>query len=172
MRAQRYRVVAVGCLVLMGLLVGACGEGQKVGSEKLLEFEEQKGGGPRLGEKTAAPKQKPGSLTVGTTKAPKTPTPAPKATPSYFDVTLITDSPYYKPGNRIVIRTGVTIRVTNKDATPERSKGRSFTDKNGTFHSGLLKVGQTWTRKFDSVGGYEIIDEGLNFATAILEVVA
>lgn len=161
-------MMAVAAMTMMFL---GCGQGQKVGSEKILEFEDQNRKGPRLGEKTAAPDKTPSSLTVGgATKAPPTATPAPKATPSYFDVTLITNSPYYEPGNRIVIRRGVTLRVTNQDATPERSKGRSFTDKHGSFHSGLLKPGESWTWLFDGSGAYEVIDEGLNFATAILEV--
>jgi hypothetical protein len=172
MRTSPLRTLVLVGLALMSLLAVACGEKQKVGSEKLLEFEEQQRGGARLGEKTPPPaKETPGSLTVGETKAPtKTATPAPKATPSYFDVSLVPNSPYYKPGNRIVIRKGVTIRVTNKDATAERSKGRSFTDKHGSFHSGLLKPGATWTWTFNAPATYEVVDEGLNFATAALEV--
>lgn len=157
-------------LVVLLATLAACGEPQKVGSEGLLEFDEQQRGGPRLGERTAAPTGTPGSLTVGQTAKP---TAAPTATPApeYFEVGLIPNSPYYEPGNRIVIRVGVTIRVTNEDGTTERSKGRSFTDKNGTFHSGLLKPGQTWTWTFRVPARYEIIDEGLTFATAVLEVV-
>jgi hypothetical protein len=157
-------------LVAAGLLFAACGEGQKVGNEGLLDFKEQKQQG-RLGEKTAAPGT-PKPLSVGATPvAAKTPTPTAKPKPKYFDITLVKDSPYYKPGNAITTHVGVTIRVTNADTTPERAKGRSFTDKNGAFHSGLLKPGGQWTYAFGSPGRYEIIDQGLNFATAQLEVV-
>jgi hypothetical protein len=170
MSGRSIRTITAAGLIALVLASVACGESQKVGSERLLEFEEQQNGG-RLGEATAPPKATPGSLTIGASKAPTTQPPKPKETPtSYFEVTLVADSPYYKPGNKIVIRKGVTIRVTNKDMTAERSNGRSFTDKHGSFHSGLLKAGKSWTWRFDATGSYEIIDEGLNFATAVLEV--
>jgi hypothetical protein len=86
-------------------------------------------------------------------------------------VSLIPDSPYYQPGNQVAIKAGVTLRVTNKDGTPERSKGRSYRAKNGSFDSGLLKPGQSWTRLFDRPGRYEISDDGLPFATGTLEVI-
>jgi hypothetical protein len=54
--------------------------------------------------------------------------------------------------------------------TPERSDGRSFTEKNGLFHSGLLKPGQVWTWVFRQPASFEIIDLELPFATATLEV--
>ncbi len=165
MRPRRWLILGIALLALLG----ACGEGQQVGSEKLLDFDAQQSSGPRLGERTAPPSEDPGSLTVGATPQ-ATPKPTPKPSISYFEVTLVKDSPYYKPGNRIVIRKGVTIRVTNSDNEPNRP-GRSFTDKNGTFHSGLLKPGATWTWTFNTVAKYEVIDEGLNFATAYLEVV-
>lgn len=159
-------LVALTCV-----LVASCGEGQKVGSEQLLEFKEQQGGG-RLGERTAAPSGTPSSLTVGERTPAPTPKPAPKA--SFLDVALVKDSPYYdpiEPGGKLTIRVGVTLRITNKDMTPERSKGRSFTEKNGLFHSGLLKAGQQWTWVFRQPAKFEVIDLGLNFATATLEVV-
>lgn len=168
---RRMRAAALISVLALGAVFVGCGQGQKVGSEKILDFEEQKGGGPRLGERTAAPVKDPGSLTVGETKAPATPTPVPKATPSYFDIQLVTKSPFYKPDTDVTIRAGVTLRVTNKDLTPERSKGRSFTDKHGAFHSGLIKPGGQWTWLFDGAGEYEIIDEGLNGAVAYLRVV-
>jgi hypothetical protein len=88
-----------------------------------------------------------------------------------IDVELVTNSPYYKPGNCLVLdRAGLTLRVTNKDNIPERSGGRSFTDKAGSFHSGKLKPGQSWTWVFDQPATYEVIDEGLNFANMTLHV--
>lgn len=170
MGTTRARVVLLAILTLVALILGGCGEGQKVGSEKLLEGIDDQGPGVRLGERTAAPKATREPLTVDKRTPALTPTPQPKGTPSYFDVALIADSPYYEPGNRIIVRAGVTLRVTNKDTTPERSTGRSFTDKRDAFHSGMLKPGQTWTWTFSSPGRYEIIDEGLTFATGILEV--
>lgn len=160
-------------LVVLVLSLGAalgCGKGQKVGSERLLEFKEQSG--ERLGARTPSPKETAQPLTV----QQQTPRPArpvqTKAPTRFFDIALVADSPFYKPGNKVTVRVGVTVRVTNSDRTPERSKGRSFTDKNGAFHSGLLKPGQQWTWVFDRPAAYEVIDQGLNFATAYLEVVA
>ena len=163
------RSVTLVIMLCGALLLGACGEGQKVGSEKLLEFDPQDPGA-RLGARTPTPAETPATLAVD--KQTPTPTVAPTATPApkMFEIGLVPDSPYYEPGNRIVVRVGVTIRVTNQDGTPERAQGRSFTDKNGSFHSGMLKAGQTWTWTFDRPAFYEIIDEGLNFATATLEV--
>ncbi len=157
------------------LLVAACGEGQKVGSEKLLEFKEQQGAG-RLGERTAEPSSTPGSLTVGERTAP--PTPAPTAPPVYFEISLIADSPFYKDtthnkvGAKFTIPVGTTIRVTNNDGTPERSGGRSFTEETrGIFNSGFLKVGQQWTWTFKQPATYQVRDLKVNFARAVVQVV-
>lgn len=154
---------------MLAMLGVACGSPQKVGSEGLLEFEEQRGAEALGREGAATPKP----LTVGEETTP-TPTvqqtPQPEATPVFFDVDLVTDSPFYMPGNCIFISTGVTLRVTNKDFASERSKGRSFTDKGGSFHSGLLKPGKSWTWVFNTRGSFEVIDEGLTFATAALHV--
>ncbi|MEX2537788.1 MAG: hypothetical protein WD646_03955 [Actinomycetota bacterium] len=169
---SRFQRASAFLLVVACVLVGGCGEGQKVGSEQLLEFQEQEGGG-RLGERTAAPSGTPSSLTVGERTPAPTPKPQPSAAANFLDVALVKDSPYYdpiKPGGKLSIPAGVTLRITNKDMTPERSKGRSFTEKNGLFHSGLLKPGEKWTWVFRQPANFEIIDLGLNFATATLEV--
>jgi hypothetical protein len=160
----------IGVAVLL-LLTAACGSGQKVGNEDLLNFQEQKNA-QRLGEATPAPTPgaSAGALTVG---SQPTPPPRPKATPpkvQYFDVTLVANSPFYKPGNALTIRVGVTLRVTNVDKTPERSSGRSFTDQAGSFNSGILKPGQSWTHTFTQPAQYEVVDQGLTFATARLQV--
>lgn len=171
--SEAMKVVGAVCVLL--LLGAACGESQKVGSEKLLEFEEQENA-QRLGERTPEPTPEgtPRSLGVGEEeRAAPTPTPEPTATPEpeYFDIALVPNSPYYEPGNSITIPAGTTIRVTNRDDTAERSDGRSFTAKNGAFHSGLLKPGESWTQLFSNPSTYEIIDEGLRFATGTLRVV-
>ncbi len=161
----------VGIAILMTLLGAACGSGQKVGNEGLLNFQEQKNA-QRLGEATPAPTPgaSVGALGIG---SQPTPAPRPKATPPkvrYFDVQLVSKSPFFKPGNALTIRVGVTIRVTNTDTTPDRRGGRSFTDQAGTFNSGLLKPGQSWLHTFTQPAQYEIVDQGLTFATARLQV--
>jgi hypothetical protein len=169
MRRRNLFTILLVCVALLG---AACGSKQKVGDEKLLNFQEQQNA-KRLGEATAAPKSPSGALTVGGTQPTPRPTQAPTAAPKkqYFDVSLIANSPFYKPGNSITIRVGVTLRVTNADTTKERAKGRSFTDKAGTFNSGVLTPGKSWTWVFNQAASYEIVDEGLTFATARLEVV-
>lgn len=167
-------IKVLGALSVLLLLFGACGEGQKVGSERLLEFEEQENA-RRLGERTPEPTPEGTPLALGVgeeEKAAPTPTPAPtpEPAPEYFEVALVPESPYYEPGNAITVPVGTTIRVTNRDHTPERSDGRSFTAKDGSFHSGRLAPGQTWEWTFNQPASYEVIDEGLRFATASLRV--
>jgi hypothetical protein len=153
------------------LLVAACGSGQKVGSEKLTQFKEASPAA-RLGEAQATPSGDPGSLGLGGS----TPTARPTATPPaptperFFDVSMVADSPYFEPGNDLEMPVEFTLRVTNRDGTPERP-GRSFTDKGGSFDSGLLKPGQVWTHKFSGTGRFQIEDQGLTFIpTTILTV--
>lgn len=164
------KVMLIG-LALLALFVGACGQDQKYGSEAIAEIKEQQDA-QRLGQRTPEPTPEggPQALDVAATPTPA-PSPTPTAAPEYFDVQLIPDSPYYKPGNQVAIRVGVTLRVTNADGTAERAEGRSYTAKNGSFDSGLMKPGDSWTQLFNRPGRYEIVDKGLPFATAVLEVV-
>lgn len=174
---MRSRSTVLGVLLLL-MLAGACGRGQKVGSERLTAFEEQKQG-RRLGERAPEPTPTgtPGALTVGE-KPTQSPTPPPSPPPQqeqYFDVYLISDSPYYfdatnnQEATQFVVPAGFTLRVTNRDNTPERPK-RTFTAKDGSFDSGSLRPGQVWTLKLDRPGFFDIIDKGLTFALATLEV--
>jgi len=157
-------------LVFMAVFGSACGASQRVGSERLTEFEEQEVG-PRLGQALEEEPEQPGvtaaPLAVGQRATPPTPLPTP--TQRLFDVALVADSPFYHPGNRIIIAAGTTLRVTNRDTTPERPR-RSFTDSNGAFSSGPLAAGQVWTQRFDAPAIYDIVDEGVTFARARLEV--
>lgn len=166
----------VPILILLALVASACGEKQKVGSEKLLDFKDQQGA-QRLGFETPPPDATPAPKSLDSqveTPPPRvTPIPAPTAQVQYFDVELIADSPFYKaggqPSNVIAMRQSAVLRVTNKDNTPER-KCRSFTAKNGAFNSGCLSTGGSWTFKFPNTGRFAIVDEGLTFASATLEV--
>jgi hypothetical protein len=168
--------------VLFAAVAAACGENQRVGSEALLDVDEE-GNSQRLGAVTPTPvPATPAPLTVGDKP---TPTPEPTAGPTpralVFEIRLVAESPFYEwrgsqddpfqPGNVFSMPASVELRVVNGDTTAERSKGRSFTDKNGAFHSGMLKPGgEAWTWVFDASGVFEIVDEGLPFANATLEV--
>jgi hypothetical protein len=153
--------------VLLAVLGVACGGGQKTGSEKVLDFEEQK-----KADQLGAATPKPTAKAAGATSAPtRTAAPATaKPVAETFDVQLIAGNPYYAPGDDLRMPAGATLRVTNKDTTPERSKGRSFTAENGAFDSGLIRPGAMWTHVIAQKGTYTIVDTALNFARATLTV--
>jgi hypothetical protein len=157
--------VAGVLLVLLGFT--ACGGGQKTGSDKVLDFEEQQKA-DQLGATTPTPTAKAGATSAPTRTAAPAATAKPVA--ETFDVLLIAGNPYYAPGDDLRMPAGATLRVTNKDTTPERSKGRSFTAENGAFDSGLIKPGAMWTHVIAQQGTYTIVDTALNFARATLTV--
>jgi hypothetical protein len=163
----------VGALVVLVLSMMACGEGQKVGSEKILDFEEQENA-ERLGQRQSPSPEPSPAAGEGEKGALGQRTPSPAAAPppaeeKFFDVTLIAASPYYEPGNQLAMPTGLTLRVTNKDTTPERAT-RSFTAEDGSFDSGQLRPGQVWTMKFTKGGFWRIVDKAAPFIFAELEV--
>jgi len=164
------RVVALVCVGMLALAAGACGQDQQYGSEEIEGFREQQNA-QRLGGRTPEPTPEGTAAPLTLEEETPEPKPTPQATPVYFDIALIPDSPYYEPGNQVAIRVGVTLRVTNKDGTAERAKGRSYTAKSDAFSSGLMKPGDSWVWEFQQPGRFEIVDDGLPFATAVLEVV-
>ena len=152
-------------VALLGLV--ACGGGQETGSEDVLDFEEQQKA-DQLGAATPTP-----SARAAATSAPvRTAAPAATSKPAAqtYEVQLIAGNPYYAPGDQLRMPAGTTIRVTNNDRTPERSKGRSFTAENGAFDSGLIKPGGSWTHVIAQKGTYTIVDTAVNFARATLTV--
>jgi hypothetical protein len=163
------RVIRGVSLVFVLLLAfTACGGGQTTGSDEVLDFEEQQKA-DQLGAATAKPTTEPG----GATSAPtRTAAPAKTVAPAVrmYDVQLIAGNPYYAPGDQLRMPAGTTIRVTNKDTTPERKNGRSFTAENGAFDSGLIEPNATWTKVIAQKGTYTIVDSALNFARATLTV--
>ncbi|MBW3588179.1 MAG: hypothetical protein KY429_02035 [Actinobacteria bacterium] len=159
-------------VLILGLaLLVACGQSQKVGSENLLDFEEQEGA-KRLGEREKAspeppPEQEKVTLGGGPSPSPE----APKSEEvKYFDVALVPDSPYYEPGNELTMTVNLTLRVTNRDATAERPK-RSFTARDGSFSSGPLVPGQVWTFKFPTTGAWELQDDFAPFIFGTIQVI-
>ena len=158
-----------GLAVLLLLVVGfaACGGGQQTGSDKVLDFKEQQSGG-RLGDATPKPATKTAAPGAARTAAPAARTAAPAT--RYFDVSLIAGNPYFAPSDKLQALVGTTLRVTNNDKTPERASGRSFSAENGAFSSPLLKPGATWTYTLTQAGTFTIVDHGLNFARATLQV--
>jgi hypothetical protein len=160
------RGFAVVLIVLFGC--AACGGGQKTGSEDVLDFEEQQKA-DQLGAVTPKPTAKPANVSSAPSRTVAPAATAKPAAPTY-DVQLVPGNPYYAPGDELRMPAGTTIRVTNKDTTPERSNGRSFTAENGAFDSGLIKPGATWSKVIAQKGTYTIVDKAVNFARATLTV--
>ena len=166
------KVVTVLCM--LALVLAGCGQGQKYGPDRFNPVEGE-GGDFRFETPTPLPveDEPQGALDAGAVtpvpQATAAPTPPPQV--NYFDVELVADSPYFKPGNALVMSSASVLRVVNKDTTPER-KCRSFTDKGQRFSSGCLAPGAKWEHRFGpgTSGRFEIIDQGLTFATATLEV--
>ncbi|HVE92546.1 MAG TPA: hypothetical protein VNE62_09655 [Actinomycetota bacterium] len=167
---------ALGLVLLLILGVAGCGKPASVGSEVPLDV---KGGeNRRLGETpTPDPRSTPAPNALGVA----TPTPAPKAVQvtaaptvapkkEYFELALVTDSPYYAPNPEVEFARGTVLRVTNKDTIPER-KFRTYTasGSGGNFSSGPLKPGQVWEFT-PGPGQYNVTDEGLTFARGALTV--
>lgn len=171
MRAIRIRrvtsLIFSMCLVV---LVAGCSKGKSVGSDKILDFEEQKearlGASPTPSPQGAAPAPAQNQPAQQPAKNPPA-NPAPQTT--FFDVVLIASAPYFEPGDQIAIARGTTLRVTNKDSTAERPQ-RSFTAQDGSFDSGMLRPGQVWSRKFDTPGSWRVEDRDAPFISATLEV--
>lgn len=156
--------------IVFAMALAACGKDQKVGSEKLLQFKEQQRQG-RLGESTPTPAAPAGVLGIGAaTPKPMTPAPTPQTAPErFFDVTLVADSPYYQPGNELVMSSQLTLRVTNKDNTAERPTRRFYSE--GVFDSGPLRFGQSWTFKFPGAASGKIqVNDAYPFIFATLTV--
>lgn len=170
--SRKRRLLARSCfalaVILFALAALACGEDKKIGDEKILDFQEQKEGG-RLGGSAESPDPTEAS------SPPPAPAPPPaqasrSAPPNhqFFEVGLVASSPYFEPGNDMTMSVGATLRVTNKDNTPERQI-RSFTAEDGSFDSGPLKPGQTWTYRFKGPGKWRVIDRDAPFIYATIE---
>lgn len=157
----------VALLVVLLSASVACGKPQRVGSEGLTAFEEQDPGG-RLGERSPSPDSTQSGDKVGLGGPSPSPSPSPTQAESFFEVTLIAESPYFHPGNALTVPVGVTLRVTNKDTTEERPT-RSFSAKDGSFDSGSLRPGQVWTYKMTVAGFWDIVDDRAPFIFATLE---
>ncbi len=161
-------------LVILVLAVGsmlACGKSQSVGSERLLEFEEQEGA-KRLGQREEpSPEPAEQEKAALAAKPASSPEPSPQTEVKYFDVSLVADSPYYDPGNELTMTVNLTLRVTNLDRTTERPQ-RSFTARDGSFSSGPLRVGQVWTFKFPTTGAWELQDDFAPFIFGTIQVIS
>lgn len=165
------------CLFAIG-----CGKGQRVGSEKLTDFEERAAEKCRLGQECPTPTPSSVDQGAGTSLAlGKSPTAAPPPPPppqqpqeQTYTISLVADTPWFQDNagqgsNRFQIQVGATLKVVNKDNTEERPT-RSFTASNKDFDSGPMAPGATWTYKLARTGSWEVQDHRAPFIQAILDV--
>lgn len=160
-------------LIAAVVLLSACEDRSRVGSEGLTDFEEQKQQ-QRLGEvlESPAPPEGPASspnaLGASPTAPPKTgggggSSPPPQG--QVFEVSLIAESPYYQPGQSMKVSVGTTMRITNRG-----TKSRHPYNPEGQFDWGDIAPGASVTYVADTRGTFEIRDNSVPFATATLEV--
>jgi len=175
----------------MATLLASCGEENKVGSDKILDFKEQTN--DRLGVTTtteaAAPATTvagaPGKAAVGapttsaptsTTAAPTTvapttvaPTTAPPPKEQAFEIGINADNSgtsQFDPSASRVFK-GTLVRFVNNDSVP-----RSVEEDRGVFKSGSIAPGATFEYRADTVGKFNITDGTRPYAVGSLEVLA
>jgi plastocyanin len=76
---------------------------------------------------------------------------APRATASRM--TNVTIGDYFYDPDQITISPGATVLWTNEGTAKE---GHTVTDKNGSFDSGILKNGDTYSHTFDTAGTFNL----------------
>lgn len=155
-------------LIVWVFLVSACGKPPAVGEG--IEIDESgKIEICRLGEKCPTPSpQKTENLGVGAS-----PSPSPVASPTKSQepavTVIIPEGANYEPF-AIEMEAGALLKVVNKDCRPEVPKGRSFTDQEGNFDSGLLKCNEEWLWVANVIGQFTVIDKSGFPANASLTI--
>ena len=171
---------------VLALLVAACGEDSKVGSEKLENFESQSGDGAlgattttvapettttAAAAATTAPPPPPKATTTTTAKPAPTTTAAP--TPTTAAVSIIVkiqgdgQGNAFEPSN-VRAYTGSTIRFENVDTAAHQVRSR-----NGEFQSPSIAPGSSFDYKVTlAPGNYEYTDTSRPYAVGYLEVLA
>lgn len=170
----------VGILLILVVVAGACKSESNVGSDDLLKFDPDKETG-RIGEAKPTPTPSPTVAAQAPPSAPakaSAPPPPAAAVEKFFDVFMVSSSPYFEfqsPGgprqaaSQFLVSKDLTLRVTNEDRTPERPT-RSFTAEDGSFDSGQLAPGKQWTYKFRRTGKWHLVDSVASYIFADIEV--
>lgn len=162
---MRSRRVLLAMFILLTIAASACKEPNTYGKD--LPDPDIQESPPDLGARPPSPEP---PLNPGVVKtSPKPVAESPQPAEQLFEVTLVADSPYFRPGNDISMPASLTLRVTNRDTTAERPT-RSFTADNGAFDSGPLRAGESWTFKFPRTGRFKVIDHRAPFIYATIEV--
>lgn len=147
--------------LFMVMLLAACGESTEVGSG-VKEDVESRPEACRLGQvcPTPSPKETQQAAGLGLGQSPS-PKPSPTAAaPSEQQVALTVTIPEGSNYDPFVIEleAGAVLKVVNKDCRPEVPNGRSFTARDGTFDSGLLKCNQEWLWRANAIGEFDVFD--------------
>lgn len=180
------RSTAIVCSFLLATLLAACGEENKVGSDKILDFKEKTN--DRLGVTTTtaaaveapvetAPPGGAGKAAVGATTAPPTTQPPTTQAPTTtqapkvqaFEITINGDNSgttQFDPSSSRVF-VGTLVRFVNNDSVP-----RSVEEDTGRFKSGPIAPGGTFEYRADTVGRFNITDGTRPYAVGVLEVLA
>ena len=145
----------------------ACGGGEDVGDESLLEGTEQDDDGTRLGETTTTTAATTDTSAAVTTAPPATtPTTAAAAAPS---VTVSIGSDTTSGGQfqpRVAqVPSGAIVRFVNNDSVE-----RSVVADGGAFDSGPIAPGATWDWTAGGGGTYNYSDGTRPYAVGSIEV--
>ena len=169
MRTVVSRVVAIIAVVL---LATACGDDTKVGSDKLLNFNEK--AQQRLGQATTTTRDPTATTTPAGGKAglgAATTVPAVTTTvrrAATFDIAINSDTAgnQFEPSAARVFK-GTEVRFTNKDTV-----SRSVESDTRAFASGPIDPGATWVYTANTVGNFNYHDGTRPYAVGRLEVAA
>lgn len=154
--------------LLLGLAAMACGNSNKVGSDSLVNFQDEAQN--RLGAATATPRVTQAAASSATA-APKgaitqaTPKPAERAA---ITVAINSDTGNTKGSfdpSVARVYAGSEVLWTNKD-----SVARSIVSDTDAFKSGPIAPGASWSYKFTTAGKFNYHDGTRPYAVAIVEV--
>jgi plastocyanin len=169
----RFSLQAIALAAIV-LLTASCGGGSKVGSEKLLDFNEE--ARRRLGEKAQTKTPTPTRAVNESqrrTPPPRAavggrPTPAPAKKVATIEIAIQSDSAgtAFDPVAAKVF-VGSIARWTNRDTTT-----RSVVADGGQFQSGPIAPGRSWSYVTRTAGRFNYHDGTRPYAVASLEVVA
>jgi len=157
-------------LLAVTTFAAACGGGEDVGDESLLEGTEEGGEGGRLGETTTTTAD--ATATTAATETTPAPTTAPPTTaaPAAPSVTISIASDTTAGGQfqpRVArVPSGAIVRFVNNDTVE-----RSVVADGGAFDSGPIAPGASWDWTAGGAGTYNYSDGTRPYAVGSIEVV-
>jgi hypothetical protein len=162
---------ALVIMAIMSMLVAVgCSRKERVGTEELLDIEEEKQR-ERLGQILKSPDPTEPAPSAAAIGGPSPDTQQQQQeeqqeqNQEIVELFLISEHPYYEPNPNMQVRVGSTLRITNRD-----DKVRRYQSQDGTYDSGPIDPGGTVDVVCDVAGDFTIADENVPFATAFLQV--